>query len=41
MANCWKQQGIPHKGWVLMDVIDVPEDGQPQWETEHETMKRV
>lgn len=37
MANYWKQQGIPHKGWVLVDVIDVREDGQSQWETEYET----
>ena len=37
MANYWKQQGIPHKGWSLIDVIDVREDGQAEWETEYET----
>jgi hypothetical protein len=37
MANFWKQQGVPHKGWTLVDVIDVREDGQPEWETDYET----
>lgn len=37
MANFWKQQGIPHKGWTLVNVIDVREDGQPEWETEYES----
>jgi len=37
MANYWRQQGVPHKGWVLMDVIDVREHGQSQWDTEYET----
>ena len=37
MANYWKQQGIPHKGWSLVDVIDVREDGQAEWETEYKT----
>jgi hypothetical protein len=37
MANYWKQQGIPHKGWTLVDVIDVREDGQAEWETDYET----
>jgi len=37
MANHWNQQGIPHKGWVLEDVIDVREDGQPAEETAYET----
>ncbi|WP_294346879.1 hypothetical protein [uncultured Sphingobacterium sp.] len=37
MANFWKQEGIPHKGWVLSDVIDVREDGQPEWDTDYET----
>uniref|UniRef100_UPI003217519A hypothetical protein n=1 Tax=uncultured Draconibacterium sp. TaxID=1573823 RepID=UPI003217519A len=36
MANYWNQDGIPHKGWILEDVIDVREDGQPEWETEYE-----
>lgn len=37
MANHWKQQGVPHKGWQLEDVIDIREDGQEEWETEYET----
>jgi len=37
MTNYWKQQGIPHKGWTLEDVIDVREDGQEEWETDYET----
>lgn len=37
MTNYWKQQGIPHKGWTLVDVIDVREDGQAEWETDYET----
>ncbi|MFA6924116.1 MAG: hypothetical protein WC223_07655 [Bacteroidales bacterium] len=37
MANYWKQQGIPHKGWQLITVIDVREDGQSEWETDYET----
>lgn len=37
MANYWKQQGIPHKGWTLVDVIDVREDGQAELETDYET----
>lgn len=37
MANYWKQHGIPHKGWKLIDVIDVREDGQEEWETDYET----
>lgn len=37
MANLWNQEGIPHKGWHLEDVIDVREEGQSEWETEYET----
>ncbi|MEZ7946965.1 MAG: hypothetical protein QMB84_01740 [Macellibacteroides fermentans] len=37
MANHWKQHGIPHKGWTLIDVIDVREDGQEERETDYET----
>ena len=37
MANYWKQHGIPNKGWTLVDVIDVQEDGQAEWETDYET----
>lgn len=37
MTNFWRQQDIPHKGWVLLDVIDVRQDGQSEWETDYET----
>jgi hypothetical protein len=37
MANYWKTIGVPHKGWQLIDVIDVREDGQSEWETHYET----
>lgn len=37
MANLWKQQGIPHKGWTLENVYDVREDGQSEHETIYET----
>ena len=37
MANLWKQSGIPHRGWSLLDVIDVREDGQREDETDYET----
>ena len=36
MTNFWKQNGIPHKGWTLVDVIDVREDGQSESDTEYE-----
>lgn len=37
MTNLWKSQGIPHKGWSLVAVVDVREDGQSEDETEYET----
>jgi len=37
MSNQWKQEGIPHKGWILEDVIDVREDGQDEEDTDYET----
>ena len=37
MTNLWKQQGIPHKGWTLVYVYDVREDGQSANETSYET----
>ncbi len=37
MQNQWNQKNIPHKGWILEDVIDVREDGQEEWETDYET----
>lgn len=37
MANLWKQKDVPHKGWVLIDVIDVREDNQPEHETDYES----
>ncbi len=34
--NRWDQQGIPHKGWNCVDVIDIRADGdardmRPAW----------
>lgn len=37
MSNYWNQPGIPHKGWLLIDVIDVREEGQAAEETDYET----
>lgn len=37
MTNHWKQTGIPHKGWNLIDVIDVRNDGESEDETQYET----
>ena len=37
MTNLWKLHGVPHRGWMLTDVIDVREDGQQEWETNYET----
>lgn len=35
-VNHWKQQGIPHKGWQLLDVIDARYDGHKASETNYE-----
>ncbi|NBA88907.1 hypothetical protein GVN16_24240 [Emticicia sp. CRIBPO] len=37
MANYWNRNSIPHKGWTLIDVIDIREEGQKESETEYET----
>jgi hypothetical protein len=37
MSNRWNTLNIPHKGWVLLDVIDIREDGQSEEETDYET----
>src|SRR5574344_293297 len=37
MPNWWNQIGVPHKGWVLNEVIDIREDGQSAEETPYET----
>jgi len=37
MSNYWNKSEIPHKGWILEDVIDIREDGQSVEETEYET----
>ena len=37
MANYWKEQGIPRKGWILVDVIDIREDGRSELDTNYET----
>ena len=36
MPNFWKTQGIPHKGWRLLDVVDIREDGQSELDTVYE-----
>jgi hypothetical protein len=37
MSNEWNLPNIPHKGWVLEDVIDIREDGKTPDETDYET----
>lgn len=37
MYNHWNLPDIPHKGWRLLDVIDIREDGQSVEDTEYET----
>jgi hypothetical protein len=37
MTNYWKQSGIPHKGWILNDVIDIRKDRESEDETDYET----
>lgn len=37
MSNKWNLPNIPHKGWIIQDVIDIREDGQSVEETEYET----
>ena len=36
MANLWNQEGIPHKGWKLIDVIDLKEHFDEDYEIEYE-----
>lgn len=36
MCAHWNNKDVPHKGWILVDVIDVREDGQPPDETDYE-----
>lgn len=36
MCAHWNSKDVPHKGWILIDVIDIREDGQPIDETEYE-----
>ncbi len=37
MSNLWKQEGVPHKGWVLEEVIDIHEEYQTEDETSYES----
>lgn len=37
MGNNWNKPGIPHKGWQLVDVYDVRENGESVEETNYET----
>ena len=36
MSKLWKNKDIPHKGWTLISVIDVREDGQSEEDTYYE-----
>jgi len=36
MSNYWNTPGVPHRGWILSNVIDVREDGKSADETDYE-----
>ncbi len=36
MSNYWNIPGVPHRGWTLVDVIDIREDGQSEDETDYQ-----
>jgi len=36
MSNYWRIPGVPHKGWRLLDVDDIREDGQSEFDTDYE-----
>lgn len=37
MSRIWESPNVPHKGWVLVDVIDVRVDGESVNETAYES----
>lgn len=37
MSNRWSLPNIPHKGWTIVSVYDIRDDGQSVDETEYET----
>jgi len=37
MASRWNIPNIPHKGWTIVDVIDIRVDGQTEDETNYQT----
>jgi len=37
MPNYWNIPGVPHKGWMLQDVVDIREEGQTESDTAYET----
>lgn len=37
MSYRWDQEGLPHKGWEEIDVIDLGEDVEPGEEIDYET----
>lgn len=37
MSNFWSIPGIPHKGWNLIDVVDIKEDGHHEDDKNYET----
>ena len=37
MPNYWNIPGVPHKGWILQDVVDIREDWQTESDTPYKT----
>jgi hypothetical protein len=37
MPNFWNVPGVPHKGWTLINVIDLADAGASYWNGEYET----
>jgi hypothetical protein len=37
MSNYWKVAGVSHKGWKLIDVLDIRDEGQSEIETDYES----
>jgi hypothetical protein len=37
MSNYWKVAGVSHKGWQLIDVLDIRDEGQSEIETDYES----
>jgi len=37
MSNYWNIPGVPHRGWTLINVEDVREEGESEEETDYES----